>query len=116
MILLQKAEEYIKEKISIENILKKLNEVDKIKFSIFNKDQLNIFNTIPNPNFNEIFSQNKIDPNYMNEIDHLWRKYEFYQSNEKEESESFNKICENYIKTNIDVNILNLVEKQYKKS
>lgn len=116
MLLIKKAEDYIKEKISIENILKKLNEVDKIKFSIFNTDQLNIFNSINNPNFNEIFSPDKENSCDMNLLDQLWRKYEFYQMNEKEEIESYKKINENLNKNNFDENILKLVQRKYEKS
>lgn len=116
MMFVQKAEDYIKEKISIENILKKLNEVDKIKFSLFNKEQLNLFNTIPNPNFNEIFSQNQNqneEYNSMSQIDQLWRKYEFYIPNGNEENDSFKKIFEKSEKSKIDENIIELVERVY---
>lgn len=89
--LISKAAKYIDEKISIEFILKKLNEIDKIKFVIFDKDQLNLFHILPNPNFNEIFGDHKKS---LKEIDNLWRVYEFYQPNEAAENKSYNEICQ----------------------
>ena len=81
--LLDKAESYINEKISIEFLLKKLNEIDKLKFSLLDSTQLQVFHIIPNPNFNEIFSLN--NSKIISLIDNLWSKYEFYQRNDKEE-------------------------------
>lgn len=93
--LLSKAAKYIDEKISIEFILKKLNEIDKMKFVLFDRDELNLFNILPNPNFEEIFNYDHNNSNQtenLREIDNLWRLYEFYQPNEIEENESYNKI------------------------
>ena len=84
--LMDKAETYIKEKISIEHILKKLIEIDKLKFSIFDNEQLKVFHCIPNPNFNEIFNENKDEG--LNSLDYLWRKYEFYKRDIEEEKKS----------------------------
>ena len=90
--LISKAAKYIDEKISIEFILKKLNEIDKIKFVIFDKDQLNLFHILPNPNFNEIFGEHK--HGNLRELDNLWRVFEFYQPNEEAENKSYNLICQ----------------------
>lgn len=111
MLLLEKTEKYIKEKISIEYIIKKLNEVDKLKFSVFNKDQLVLFNTIPNPNFNEIFSEYDDSTNKMNYIDQLWRKFEFYQPNVNEEASSYKNISSQMEQNVMDANILNLINR-----
>lgn len=48
-----KIENYLKKKISLEEIIKKLFEVDKLKFTLFDEDLLNMFSCIPNPNFNK---------------------------------------------------------------
>lgn len=109
IILLEKVEEYLKEKISIEFVLKKLNEVDKIKFSIFNNEQLYLFNTIPNPNFNEIFSESE-NSNSINNVDKLWRIFEFYQPNVNEEYNSYKKIKEKDEPNFMDINILKLIK------
>lgn len=93
ILLLSKSKNYINEKISIEYILKKLNELDKIKFIIFNEDQLNLLNVVPNPNFNDIFDKIKDENSEsLSKIDRLWRKYDFYLYNFKEERESYEKL------------------------
>lgn len=88
ILLLDKAEKYVKEKISIEFILKKLNEIDKLKFCLLNKEELYCFQAIPSPNFNEIFSENNTSTN-LSYIDELYRKFEFYIPNKIREKECY---------------------------
>lgn len=47
--LLSQGEELIKKKLDIENIILKLEEIDKLKSYLFDPDQLYLFNNLPKP-------------------------------------------------------------------
>lgn len=66
--LYSKVENYLKKKISLEEIIKKIYEVDKLKFTLFNEDLLNMFSCIPNPSFisNDKFAEALNDNFYAN--------------------------------------------------
>ena len=80
------ATDYIKKKISIEEIIRKLMEIDKIKYIIFENDQLDYFNKMHGPNIffdlnkNFVKHENKINTskictnNDLLEIQEYWLK------------------------------------------
>jgi len=62
-----KTEDYLKQKTSLEEILRKNYEVDKLKFILFDEEMLNLFSCIPNPNFVKIITEeNKNGLNNLN--------------------------------------------------
>jgi hypothetical protein len=91
-------------------MLKKLNEIDKMKFLLFDKDQLTIFHSIANPNFNEIFCEKALKQQ-LTEIDKLWRKYEFYQPNPFEEAQCYRHLRNSEEMNMISKQLLKLVNK-----
>lgn len=84
---------YIKRKISVEEIIRKMLEIDKLKFSLMTKEQINNLNGLTGPNLfsdfidnNNISSINKNTKRKINKkntdifkinIDELWSNYEF---------------------------------------
>lgn len=56
-----KVESYLKKKTSIEEIIKKIYEVDKLKFVLFSEEILNIFSCIPNPNFVNVNTKSSVN-------------------------------------------------------
>jgi hypothetical protein len=69
--ILKKVELYLKKKFSVEFIVQKLNEIDKIKFVCFTPFEMNLMRMIQNP---AIEHNEEVD---MNLIQNLWKKYEF---------------------------------------
>ena len=80
---------YVKRKISIEEIIRKMLEIDKIKFILFDSNQLNHIKKLQGPNIFSPFMKinldsegkiknSKIDNNDNNKINDLWLKYEFH--------------------------------------
>lgn len=63
-----KVEDYLNKKSSIEYIIKKLNEVDKLKFVLFSKEELGFFNLLKNPS---LFPENSNDKN----VELYWKKH-----------------------------------------
>ena len=49
MIILNSVEKIIKKRISIENVIETLMDVDKLKHVCLTADELNLFKYIPNP-------------------------------------------------------------------
>lgn len=75
---------YIRKKISIEEIVKKLYDVDKLKFVLLDEHFYYIYNRIPNRNYFKIFneedknSNENSDQNKEIKILDLWKNYEFF--------------------------------------
>jgi hypothetical protein len=68
LILFQK---YIYKKLSVENIIKKINEIDKLQFVLFNHEELQAFKIIPEPSLNH---KGLKQPVYK-----YYQDYEFYR-------------------------------------
>jgi hypothetical protein len=109
--LLKKAEKYVNMKLSIEFILKKMIEVEKLKFVIFDTDQLNLMDAIKNPNFYQIFL-GKVDEDCLSFSNMLWKTYDFYIPDYEKEKISFD-ILKKSQKTDINERLLKLVEIDY---
>jgi hypothetical protein len=110
--LLKKAEFYVDMKLSIEFILKKLIEIDKLKFVLFDTNQLNLVDSIKNPNFHQIFYGPKILDDSYTLTDKLWKTYDFYVPDYSKEKESYN-VLKHSFKTDITERLLKLVELDY---
>jgi len=82
--------DYIKKKLSIEELLRKILEIDKIKFLNIDKDYLESFSNIAGPNVffdsegkvfnldNYIYNRNMIFDNDY--IDEMWNRFEFKEN------------------------------------
>jgi hypothetical protein len=65
--LLENMEIYLHKKISIEHLIRKMSEIDKLKFLLLKEDEITLFH---------VLDSFKIYPN-NNYIQKLWMKYEF---------------------------------------
>jgi hypothetical protein len=83
--LLDKTDAYVRKKLSVEAIIQKLNEVDKIKFACFSPEELHLMKLIQNPSIEQIGSTNK------SYIQQLWKKFEFDSEISQEELEKLKK-------------------------
>ena len=110
-----KAVNYLKKKLSIEELIKKIYDIDKLKFMLLDYDTLNIFELIQTPNLLFVENAKNKEKNYSksqsedislkfngktNKIFHLWNKFEFYTQFEKEQKESYLKLFENENRNN----------------
>lgn len=82
---------YIKKKVSIEEMIRKMLEIDKLKFFILNREQINSFNSLTGPNpfsdidenqgINKIKKKKKLCKKnsdiFRYNVDELWSNYEF---------------------------------------
>ena len=72
---------YIKKKMSIDEIIKKLIEVDKIKFLLMKKDSLKNLYTLDGPNIffqqNQLNNKSKISDLYLLKLSNFWKECEF---------------------------------------
>jgi hypothetical protein len=65
--VLEKFDIYIRKKTSLEYLIKKLFEIDKLKFLLLREEELPLFKLLDNP---QIFSSSTY-------LDKLWKEYEF---------------------------------------
>jgi hypothetical protein len=71
--MITKFDDYLHKKLSVENLLEKLLEVDKIQYLFLNENELYYFKMIPN---SQIFLN---DDSY---IQKLYKQFEFFQKKE----------------------------------
>jgi hypothetical protein len=76
---LEKVEMYVKKKSSLEYMIKKFNEIDKLKFMLLKNEELEIFNLIQNPHLKTLSGETK------NLIQSLWKKFEFQKDLDQKE-------------------------------
>jgi hypothetical protein len=69
-------ENYLTKKLSVENLVSKLLEIDKLQFSLLNKEELHIFKMINNPHILERHHENE-------SLKHLFKQFEFYEEKDR---------------------------------
>jgi hypothetical protein len=87
-IILRSLMKKINKKISMENIIEKINLIDKIKFVIFNEHELNLLKCVPNSRLDHL-------PDCEKEIDRLWKIFE-YENRNKGDFNELNDYLKNY--------------------
>jgi hypothetical protein len=65
-------ENYLTKKLSVENLVSKLLEIDKLQFSLLNEEELHIFKNINNPHILERHCGNE-------SLKNLFKQFEFYE-------------------------------------
>jgi hypothetical protein len=102
--MIKKIEEYVKKKLSVETMIPKFNEIDKLKFTLLSPIELEMIDLI---NYREITLPNV--QQRKTKIQKLWDKYEF--NNKKEIDPNILSNFQPDIKlTKIGENILSLLE------
>lgn len=107
--LIKKGIEQINYKMDLSFIMKKLLEIDKMKYILFEADQLFLFNMIPKP---KIFSneQNDFDKKQtVHKYNKILMTKRTHKLNEKEINK-INSICSKMNKTQIDKKLIQLLK------
>jgi hypothetical protein len=68
---------YLYKKLSIEYILEKLIEIEKMQYLTLNENELTYFKMLKNP---QIFSEED------SSLEHLYKRFEFYNKKDQEKS------------------------------
>lgn len=71
-LLTSRVEKYVNKKMSVEYLVRKMDEIDKLKFVLFSDDELTVFKFIQNPNLIP-------DKEAKSKIEDLWIKTEFHE-------------------------------------
>jgi hypothetical protein len=97
------AEKYINAKISVESIILKMQEIDKIKFLLLDEDQFNLFNVIEN----QLCSY---DSTINSNIHKCWKRQEESEKDKFTKAVlSFKILNQRNFQNLLDVNIKNLL-------